>query len=108
MVYRIHFETKGSYWCIQFRKLLSWKTAMLPTDVSATGKAMAFTPMTFETYDAACEYVSSHGIETAYNKRTAKTAYNPISSGMRDYPVPLGYRLVQDVRFGNGEVLQNG
>jgi hypothetical protein len=94
MVYRIHFETKGSYWCIQFKKLLGWKTAeeAMPSDTDK--KVLA--PKTFDSFEDAEKYAATSGIDKAYTRHCVKSApsYNPITSGARSYPVPEGYQLV--------------
>lgn len=63
MKFRIHYETEGAYWCIQFSHLgLFWRTAV---EHRALGER---TVLRFPTFDEADAYVVSSGIESAYTQ----------------------------------------
>ena len=105
MVYRIHFETKGSYWCIQFKSLwaLRWDTAMEEVPVEGSEQSMALRATTlrvkrFETYDAAVEHVEQSGIDAAYDQRVSKTRSSAMQTDLMNFPIPKGYVLMEDPR----------
>lgn len=66
MYYRIHFEPKGAFWCVQVSRWgLCWETATDPKPTS-DGPAVVFEPKRFETIDAAETYTKKVGLDKAY------------------------------------------
>ena len=105
MVYRIHFETRGSYWCIQFKTLwaLRWDTAMEevpvePTEQSTAPRTSTLRVKRFETYDAAVKHVEQSGIDAAYDQRVSKTRGSALQADLLNIPIPKGYVLMEDPR----------
>ena len=62
-VYRIYFQSKGAYWCIQFHSLFGWKTVQREHEGPGTP---THTPLRFDSYKAAQGYVQATGIAEAY------------------------------------------
>lgn len=61
MKFRIHYETAGAYWCIQFSRWgFKWKTA---TEYRGCDE---WNILRFKSFDEADAYVVSSGIESAY------------------------------------------
>ena len=64
MFFRIHFEPKGSFWCIQFQRFyMYWESAMTSDNV---GTPIAV--MKFNNYDEALTYVKEQGIDRVYSQ----------------------------------------
>lgn len=94
MIYRIHFEAKGAYWCIQMLKYgVFWTTVMRPTS-GLRGQVLDLEPITFDTFKETEDYVDSIGLSEAYDRRPTKGFLSSLSSGHAHYEVPDGYRLV--------------
>lgn len=71
MKYRIHFEPKGAFWCIQFqRSVLGWRTV---TEVKPTGDGPTHKEeiVKFETYENAESYVAERGLDKAYSRQAS-------------------------------------
>ena len=60
-MYRLHYEVRGGFWCIQFEKFcgLYWSTVKSPD-----GK-----PTRFETLDETTKYASESGIAKHYRQQ---------------------------------------
>ena len=68
MYYRIHFEPKGAFWCVQMSRWgLFWATA---ADPKPTGDepTVSFPPKRFETFDAAERYTKDVGLDRVYDR----------------------------------------
>lgn len=93
-VYRIHFQSKGAYWCVQFHSLFGWKTVQQEHEGPGTP---THTPLRFDSYKAAQEYVQATGIAEAYPLAPNKMSYlaEVSTAAQAVYPVPEGYKLVR-------------
>lgn len=66
-MFRIHFEPKGGYWCIQFLVWwFFWVTVKTPKthDDQKVGKSLVVAQ--FDSYELACAYVEKKGIDVTY------------------------------------------
>ena len=64
MFFRIHFEPKGSFWCIQFQRFyIYWETAM-----TIDAELDKPTVMKFKNYNEAMDYVKDQGIDRVYTQ----------------------------------------
>lgn len=100
MIYRIKFVPKGAYWCIQLQKWgIFWETVVggvrKPADPPGNFKVVPEV-LTFDTYDQAAEYVVARGIDKAYDCAPTKNRFTAIQAGVAQYPVPQGWRLVEE------------
>lgn len=96
-MYRIHFEPKGAYWCIQFRKyMVLWVTT---TEISA-GKP---TVKRFTSYGEAQTFVNAQGLDQAYRCATAKAYYEATSNSQE----AIEATRLREIRGLIQEVLKN-
>lgn len=90
-MYRIHFEPKGAFWCIQFMKYnLFWETVTTITEGQE-----GIHPVKFESFAEAEKYGVMRGIDSAYDRRMTKDPSSAVAAGVANYPVPRGWRLVE-------------
>lgn len=94
-MFRIHFEPRGGYWCIQFLRWgLFWVT-VTPDSVASLSNARK----RFSTFDEACQYVEETGIDRAYQCRE--------SSGMLNTSYVTHEQLATEVRRGSVPVFRS-
>lgn len=94
MIYRIHFEPKGGSFVLQFQKFfMCWETVQKLE--GKAGEKPMHVPLTFDTYDAAEQYVKEKGIDKAYDRRDTKGYVTAMQAGqVVQANVPHGYKLV--------------
>lgn len=92
IIYRIHFEPRGGKFVIQFKTgFFFWET------VQCRGGEPLLEDLTFETYDAAEEYVIAKGINKAYDRCSTKGFSTGLQSGaLVQANIPPGYKLVPE------------
>jgi len=77
MVYRIHFEPKGGYWCIQFhRHLFFWHTVTACDTDSSKHRVEKF-----DSLKEAEEFVAERGINKAYRRVGTSGTIAAIAAG---------------------------
>ena len=94
MIYRIHFNAKKAYWCIQFSRVgIFWET--VSTDRIGPVNSRKQEQVEFLNYDQAETYVKDMGIDKAYDRRQTRGFSSAIHSGLMNYSIPQGWKLVQ-------------
>ncbi len=81
MYYRIHFEPKGGYWCIQFQSgFLFWKTVQATVPSAEGGPVETTTVLKFKNLREAEEYAAATGIDSAYHRTCTKTTRSAVAA----------------------------
>lgn len=98
MLYRIHFEPIGGFWCIQFsRPLFGWRSLTVGVQDKENSPLTNQEVVRFDTFDKAEAYVKERGIDKAYDRRASRGLASALSAGgMVPVQVPPGYRLVPE------------
>lgn len=95
MVYRIHFEPNGAYWCLQFSVYgLFWKT--VSTSTKEPNVPQGEQPLVFKTYTEVEEYVAKKGINKAYMLHDNVGYLQTVASGAINFNVPHGWKMIRD------------
>ena len=90
MSYRIHFEPKGAYWCVQMQVYwFFWRTVEHEVLVKTnSGSPLVMEPVKFDTYEGAAEYVRGIGLNMAYREAVSMFSTVPAGQGYQPEPYP--------------------
>lgn len=80
IIYRIHFEPEGAYWCIQFQRFLTFWTPVRSRAVEGGSQTTAGAVLTFDDLAAAESYVSTVGIDRAYHRAQTKNLISAVQA----------------------------
>lgn len=87
MKYRIHFESRGAYWAVQFSGVVGlwWRSVCgysdEPSEETPSGKS--FGVLKFKTYDEAVAFVVDKGIDKAYVLQNESFLHSVWRSGVQ-------------------------
>ncbi len=80
-MFRIHFQPRGGFWCIQFLVWgLFWATVRVPKLNNAPKVSSSLVVAQFDSYESACTYVEEKGIDVAYQYKDNSSMMAAVSS----------------------------